>query len=188
MQTRPLDRSDDRSDASFARASSHSHGLLREGLVVGMLGAGAVALWFLLVDLLGGRPLHTPALLGAVLSGAPDAAAAADGDGRVGLAALYTVFHLVAFAALGVLATFLVHRAQRSPSLIALLVMLFAAVEVAFIGFVALLEVQAIGNIAWYQVALGNVVAALAMGWYLVRRHPGIGAHYHRTLATDEAR
>jgi hypothetical protein len=183
MPTRTLDRD----DAPFARTASHSHALLREGITVGMIGAGAVALWFLLVDLLGGRPLHTPALLGAVLSGAPDAALAADGDGRVGLAALYTLFHLIAFGALGVLATFLVHRAERTPSLIALLVMLFAAVEVAFTGFVALLEVQAIGNIAWYQVAIGNVVAALAMGWYLVRHHPGVGAHYRRAFA-DEAR
>ncbi|MGZ8377651.1 MAG: hypothetical protein ACXW61_16430 [Gemmatirosa sp.] len=181
MPTRSLDRD----DAPYARTASQSHGLLREGLTVGMIGAGAVALWFLLVDLLGGRPLHTPALLGAVLSGTSDAAAAVEGDGRLGFAAVYTVVHLLAFGALGVLATFLVHRAQRSPSLIALLVMLFAAVEVAFTGFVALLEVQAIGNIAWYQVAIGNVVAALAMGWHLVRNHPGIGAHYHRAFADD---
>jgi hypothetical protein len=178
-------RSPARDDAPFMRTASHSHGLLREGLTVGMLGAGAVALWFLLVDLIEGRPLHTPALLGAVLSAAPDAALAADGDGRLGLALIYTVFHLIAFGALGVLATFLVHRAQHSPSLIGLLVMLFAAVEVAFTGFVALLEVQAIGSIAWYQVALGNVVAALAMGWYLVRNHPEVGAHYQRAFADD---
>ena len=168
-----------------ARTAPHSHHLLSEGVLTGLVGAGAVAAWFLLVDLLGGRPLHTPALLGAVLTGAPDAALAAEGESRLTLATLYSVFHLVAFCALGVLATFLVHRAERTPSLLALLLMLFAAVEVAFTGFVALLEVQAIGDIAWYQVAVGNVVAAVAMGWFLVRHHPGVGAHFGRMVADD---
>lgn len=181
----PARLDDDR--ALHARTATHSHGLLSEGVLTGLVGAGAVALWFLAVDLLGGRPLHTPALLGAVLTGAPDPALAAEGDGRLGLAALYTLFHVAAFAALGVLATFLVHRAQRTPSLLALLLMLFAAVEVAFTGFVALLEVNAIGDIAWYQVAAGNVVAAVAMGWFLVRNHPGVGAHFGR-MVTDDGR
>ncbi|MDF1504743.1 hypothetical protein [Roseisolibacter sp. H3M3-2] len=166
---------------------THSHGLIREGLATGMLGAVAVALWFLLVDSLAGRPLHTPALLGAVVTGAADPALAADGDGRLGLAALYSLVHVVAFGLVGIAAVFLVHRAERSPSMVALLLMLFAAVEVAFTGFVALLEVNAIGDIAWYQVALGNVVAAVVMGWYLVRSHPAMTAGW-RTLATDDGR
>ncbi len=179
----PARHDDDR--VPHVRTATHAHGLLGEGVQTGLVGAGAVALWFLVVDLLAGRPLHTPALLGAVLAGAPDPALAAEGDGRLGMAALYTVCHLVAFMALGVLATFLVHRAQRTPSLLALLLMLFAAVEVAFTGFVALLEVNAIGDIAWYQVAAGNVVAALAMGWFLVRNHPGVAAHFGRMIADD---
>jgi hypothetical protein len=170
-----------------AAGAAHSHGLIREGLATGMLGAVAVALWFLAVDVFGGRPLYTPALLGAVLTGAPDAAAAAEGASRFGLAAFYSLIHVVAFGVVGVLAVFLVHRAERTPSLLALLLMLFAAVEVAFTGFVALLEVNAIGEIAWYQVAIGNVVAAVVMGWYLLRSHPGVGTSF-RTFATDDGR
>jgi hypothetical protein len=170
-----------------AATAAHSHGLIREGLATGMLGAVAVALWFLVVDVLGGRPLHTPALLGAVLTGAADPGAAAGGGGRLGLAALYSLFHVLAFGLLGVLAVFLVHRAERTPSVLALLLMLFAAVEVAFTGFVALLEVNAIGDIAWSQVALGNVVAAVVMGWYLMRSHPSVGAGF-RSFATDDGR
>lgn len=174
-------------NANFAAAAARPHGLLREGIVTGLVGAAAVAVWFLVVDVLGGRPLHTPALLGAVLSGSPDPAVDADGASRLSYAALYTVVHLIAFGALGILSTFLVHRAERTPSLFALLLMLFAAVEVAFIGFVALLEVNAIGEIAWYQVALGNLVAALAMGWYLIRNHPGVGAHFGGAYVRDDA-
>lgn len=170
-----------------AASTTHSHGLIREGLATGMLGAVAVALWFLVVDTLGGRPLHTPALLGALLTGADDAALAVDTGSRVGLAALYSLAHVVAFGLVGIVAVLLVHRAERTPSLVALLLMLFAAVEVAFTGFVALLEVNAIGNIAWYQVAIGNVIAAVVMGWYLVRSHPNVRGHFSR-FATDDGR
>lgn len=177
----------ERYDEGSVRAvsASHSHGLIREGLATGMVGGVAVALWFLIVDTLGGRPLYTPALLGAVLTGADDAALAVDTGSRLGLAAFYSLFHFLAFGLVGILAVFLVHRAERTPSLIALLIMLFAAVEVAFTGFVALLEVNAIGSIAWYQVAIGNVVAAVVMGWYLVRSHPGMGGYFRR-FATDD--
>ena len=159
------------------------HGLLREGVVTGLLGAAAVALWFLVVDLAQGRPLHTPALLGALVSGSPDPALAAEEGGRAGLAALYSVVHALAFSAVGVLAVFLVHRAQRTPALVGLLLMLFAAIEVAVVAIVAALDVRALGSLAWYQVAVGNLLAALAMGTYLVRRHAGLGRGFGRALA-----
>lgn len=160
---------------THAAAAAAPHSTVREGIVTGLLGAAAVAVWFLLVDAIGGRPLYTPALLGAIVSGVPDAALAAEGADRLSLAALYTPIHLLLFAVLGVVVMFLVHRAQRTPSLLALLLMLFLAFEVAFTGLVALLEQGALGALAWYQIAAGNLVAALAMGWYVVRGHPGLG-------------
>jgi hypothetical protein len=158
---------------------ARSHGLLREGLVTGAIGATAVALWFLLVDVLLGQPLQTPALLGAVVS---NAAAPTSSGETLSLAALYTVVHYAVFAAVGIVATFLVHRADASPSLLGLLLMLFAATEVLFIGVVASLEVDALGSLAWYQVAAGNVVAAAAMGLYLFRRHRGLAASFRRAF------
>lgn len=160
--------------AARAEPRARQHGLIREGIITGVIGAVAVAVWFLVVDLLRGQPLHTPALLGAVVTGAADPIAAAESPGRLGLVALYTLVHAIAFAVVGVIAVFLVHRAERAPALIGLLLMLFAAIEVAFTGFVALLEVRALGDIAWYQVAVGNLVAAVSMGWYLWRSHPDV--------------
>ena len=43
------------------------HSTIREGLVTGVLGAAAVALWYLVVDAAAGRPFHTPNALGGVL-------------------------------------------------------------------------------------------------------------------------
>ena len=162
---------------------SGGHGLLREGIMTGLLGAAAVALWFLVVDLVQGRPLHTPALLGALVSGNADPSLAADGPGVLALAALYTVVHVIAFSLVGVLAVFLVHRAQHTPALLGLLLMLFAAIEVGVVAFIAVLDVQALGSLAWYQVAVGNLLAALAMGAYLARRHAGLGGGFRRAFA-----
>ncbi len=44
------------------------HRTLREGIVAGLLGATAVAVWFLVVDTIAGRPFLTPAMLGASLT------------------------------------------------------------------------------------------------------------------------
>jgi hypothetical protein len=43
------------------------HGILHEGILVGLAGAAAVAIWFFLYDLALATPFRTPALLGAVL-------------------------------------------------------------------------------------------------------------------------
>ena len=38
---------------------------VREGIIAGLIGAALVAVWFLIYDAARGRPLRTPALLGA---------------------------------------------------------------------------------------------------------------------------
>ena len=40
---------------------------LSEGFIAGVIGAGGVALWFLIIDTVSGRPFYTPALLGSAL-------------------------------------------------------------------------------------------------------------------------
>jgi hypothetical protein len=47
--------------------SRQHHDLFREGLITGMVGAAAVAVWFLITDLIQGRPLSTPSILGQVI-------------------------------------------------------------------------------------------------------------------------
>ena len=41
--------------------------VLKEGIVAGLIGAAAVAVWFFVFDLARGRPLLTPGLLGALV-------------------------------------------------------------------------------------------------------------------------
>ena len=78
------------------------HGILYEGILVGLAGAAAVAIWFFLYDLALATPFRTPALLGAVLfEGLRDPAALTI---TPGLVLKYTVVHGLAFLGFGVAA------------------------------------------------------------------------------------
>ena len=42
---------------------------------------------------------------------------------------------------------------------------------------VALIVTPLLGELAWINVAVGNLIAAVGMGWYLWHSHPAIGEH-----------
>jgi hypothetical protein len=170
---------------SSAQPIGPAHSTIREGLIAGGLGALSVALWFLLVDGIAGRALHTPALLGAMVSRIPDPIAASAGPNRFMLAALYTPIHFLLFALFGVLVVFLMHRAKIQPSLLMLALILFAVFEGGFTGLVALLAQSALGDLAWYQVAIGNLIAVIVMARYVWQRHPDVSAIWSRRLDED---
>ena len=170
---------------SSVRPIEPAHSTIREGVIAGGLGALSVAIWFLLVDGIAGRALHTPALLGAMVLRMPDPIAASEGPDRLLLAALYTPIHFILFALFGVLVLFLMHRAKNQPSLLMLALILFVVFEGGFTGMVAILEQTALGELAWYQVAIGNLIAVIVMGWYVWRRHPDVPAIWSHRLDED---
>jgi uncharacterized membrane protein YphA (DoxX/SURF4 family) len=147
------------------------HPVLREGVVAGAIGATCIAVWFFIVDLVAGRPLFTPLTLGralfSVLRPTPS------GFGDFGPILGYTVFHYAAFIAVGFVAAVAARIANHEPSVLLGFAVLFAAFEVGFYALVALLQqASALGTLAWYQVMAGNIIAAAAMGAYMVRVHP----------------
>lgn len=158
--------------------SRQTHSVVREGVVAGVLGATAVAVWFFVVDLIGGHPLFTPSTLGAgllsVFGSSPETQ-------TVNIIA-YTIFHYAVFILVGMLAVVLVHAGERLPSVLAGLMILFVAFELGFYGMVALLEETVLGNFAWYQILAGNLLAAILMGTYLWRGHPAARRSLVRAL------
>ncbi len=147
------------------------HPVLREGVVAGVIGASAIAVWFFIVDIIAGHALFTPATLGrAMLTvfGPPFT-----GDGITVPVIAYTIVHYAAFIVAGIIATLGVRVTEREPSLVFGFLILFAAFEVGFYAFVALLQqASPLGALAWYQVMVGNLLAAATMGIYLWRVHP----------------
>jgi hypothetical protein len=152
--------------------------ILREGFVAGTIGAAAVAVWFLLVDMLNGRPFFTPAMLGsAVFWQATDPSQVVIEYSRI---IGYTMIHVSAFVVVGVMAAALAAEVEVAPPTLFLVVIAFCFFEVGFYILVAILARPILGALAWWNVAIGNGIAALAMGFYLWREHPKIGEELRR--------
>jgi hypothetical protein len=146
--------------------------VLREGVVGGVLGAAVVAVWFLLYDTLAGRPLHTPALLGAaILQGLRDPEAL-----RVSTTVVlgYSVLHGAAFVLFGVLAGVLFAVTEREPLLLLAVFVLFTCFEVFFFGIVMAMDEALVESLGWWTIFVGNILATIAMLAYFLLRHRGL--------------
>jgi hypothetical protein len=143
--------------------------VLREGVIAGCIGAAVVALWFLVFDLARGKPLLTPALLGAVaFSGARTPAGLEISAGPI---LGYTLLHGLAFIAFGVVAASLMAASEREPALLIAVAILFASFEVFFLALEGALGQSVFGALVSWSVLIGNFLAAAAMLGYFLTRH-----------------
>jgi hypothetical protein len=145
--------------------------ILRSGLFAGLLGYETVVVLFAAFNVAGGRsPFYTPAMFGSVLFyGLRDPSALVVSPGPV---LAYNMVHVLAFLALGLLAAWLFSLAERYPvaRFVALFVLLFVAAHL-YAALLIFAEPLLRGS-AWRQIAVASVVAAVVMGWYLLRVHP----------------
>lgn len=146
------------------------HAAWSEGTDAGLLGATVVALWYLLLDLLAGRPLRSPSVLGQLfLTDMPHP------DPRhLDFAAIigYTVVHYAAFMLAGVLTALLVRLAVRSAIARFGLVMLGVTFEVLFYVVVQSVSTE-VGSLFPLWTVLGaNLLATGVVGAYFWRRYP----------------
>lgn len=145
-----------------------------QGLVAGLLGYAAVALFFGIVNLAAGESFfHTAAVLGHGLLGTdPRAAEAVVEPGPV---FAYNGVHLLLFLTFGLVASWLVEEVERHP---VFWYLVFFAFLVGFFYDVALMTLFTLplpaDEITLGSIVAANLVAGLAMGGYLVRRHPGL--------------
>ena len=148
--------------------------IIREGIVAGLIGAAAVAAWFLIVDVIAGRPFFTPAALGsAAFFGLRDPATV-----TVGLQSVlgYTLIHVLLFLVVGVIASAMLAEVSKTPHFAWLLIEFFIVFEFGFYAAVAVAFTPLLERLAWISVAMGNLVAAITMGYYFWHAHPAIGA------------
>jgi hypothetical protein len=143
--------------------------VLREGIVAGVLGAVAVALWFLIVDVARGHPFETPAFLGSALffGAAPSPPVQPTAGPVIG----YTIVHGLAFIAFGIIAASVIKAAEQEPPLVIAVVILFAAFETFFLGIVGVLGQAGREVLPWWEILAGNLFAAIAMLWFFLLRH-----------------
>lgn len=143
--------------------------VLREGIVAGLIGAAVVALWFFVFDILRGRPFLTPTLLGSfVFFGVNTPVGMQPALGPI---LGYTALHGLAFVAFGIMAATMMAMSEREPTLFVAFVVLFAAFEVFFFGVLSVLGQGLQAALVWWSVLIGNLLASVAMLWYLFRAH-----------------
>jgi hypothetical protein len=150
--------------------AERSHSIASEGTDVGIIGGLAVAIWFLILDSIAGRPLMTPSLLGQVVlmgDSTPDTS-----NIVFGAILLYTAFHFVVFALIGMGLVALVHWGTENPIVRYALLPVFLAFEVLFYGLLEVLSERTGELFPFWAVVMANTLAAISMGLYLWIRHP----------------
>jgi hypothetical protein len=147
--------------------------IARDGVVAGLLGAGTVALWFLIFDAVRGQPLTTPALLAAVLL--HGASGGAVPPATWSLVLQYTALHVIAFVVFGLVAAYLIVAAEHEPSLVVALLIFFAGFEVFFVALVMLHGPTLMAEISWWSVLAGNLLASGVMVAYFFLHHRSLG-------------
>jgi hypothetical protein len=144
-------------------------GVLGEGVLVGLVGAGIVAAWFLVYDVVQGAPFRTPSLLGAALF--EGAAGGAAGGVSLPLVLKYTLVHVLAFMDFGWVVAGLFAMADREPVVLFGAFMLLCCFQVAFVALLKITAEWALEPIPWWAILIGNFLATIGMLTVLFPRH-----------------
>ncbi len=154
-------------------STSVSSGLYAEGIIAGMIGAATIAIWFLILDTINGRPLYTPTALGtALFRGGEDLASPQDLQVSWEMTLMYTWVHGLVFAVIGGIASHFLELVEKNPHLGFGILLLFVVLEFGFIVAAFVFAEPILHALAWPAVLIGNLLAAATMGGYLWLRHP----------------
>ena len=154
--------------------------------MIGLIGYGAVALFYSVFDLAAARGvLHTVNVLGrAAFRGLRDPSVLQFPlDLDRGAIFAYNALHLALALAIGVLVAFLVAIAERYPAQRRTVRSVIALGYIVTVVAVGLLTMPVRSVVPWWSIMVANALAALLAGAYLVVRHPGLW----RRLALVEA-
>jgi hypothetical protein len=139
------------------------------------VGAATVAIWFLILDTLQGRPFHTPTILGlAVFRGGEGLQSPATVPVSGEMVVLYTWVHGLVFCVAGGIASRLLAVAEREPNAGFGILLLFVIFMFGFLAVAMIFAESVVKELTWPAILIGNLLAALTMGVYLRRRHPNL--------------
>ncbi len=150
-----------------------------EATWIGLIGAGVVAVWFLVRDVVGGHPLRTPSVLGQVLlmgKSSPNV----DQLDFTGII-LYTAAHLFVFLLLGAVLARLIRWSVENHFVRYALLQVFLAFELFFCMVLLIFSEETRSLFPFSSVLIANTLAALAIGFYLWRHHPDLRESLRRT-------
>jgi hypothetical protein len=142
--------------------------IIIDGAVAGLIGAGVVAVWFLVFDAARGQIFETPVMLAAALLHGSHI----EGISALRLMAEYTVLHFSAFIIAGIIGAQLLEAAENEPALLISLFVFLGAFDVFFIGVVMFLGPAAMREVTWWGIVVANLSATAVMLYYFLSRHP----------------
>jgi hypothetical protein len=158
-----------------------SESTIIRGAIAGALAATAVAIWFLVIDTVEGRPFYTPSFLSSALLGRENMLA------TPAALAFYTVVHFVTFIVIGIGMAWLMRRWEVVATSLMGLMLGLLLFDVVFYAGVLITGVNVVRELGWPEVLVGNILAGLVMMEWLERtgevREVGIGEllRQHRT-------
>ena len=155
--------------ATLPRADSRA-AFIEDGVLAGVLGAGVVAVFFLLLDFLRGHPFYTPTLLGSALFLGKSVESVAAANATMVFA--YTGIHVLLFMVAGVALSWMVSQFVRNPQFGLVLLLVFLLFESVLFGFEVTVVPVLVGALGAWAVGVANIVSAVVMLWFLLRRHP----------------
>ncbi len=152
------------------RARGGAGSIVEDGVVTGLVGGSVVAVWFLLLDFARGVPFFTPSLLGSALfqgRGVEETTAIS-----ATMVFAYTGLHGVLFLIAGLVIAWMFSQFERNPQLGLVLLLLFLLFESIVLGLEVTIVPQLVGALGTWSVAVANLLSAITMFWFLLRRHP----------------
>jgi hypothetical protein len=136
---------------------------IADGVVGGVVAGLVVAVWFLVVDSIAGRPFYTPTALASALT------RQAVGPPTLRLVTAYTVLHFGVFAVLGTAMAGAIAALRTPPRLLLGVLFGLVAQEVAFYAGLMLSDASRVAVVPWPHVVAANVVSGFVLMSYLQR-------------------
>lgn len=163
------------STADTVNESSDMAELIRHiaenGILAGILGAVAVAGWYLVVDIIArGMPFYTPSLLGSVAFAGKEASEITGVDGAALFA--YTGLHGMLFLCAGVGLAWMFTQFERNPQFGLIFFLLFVTFEAILWGVGVSILPDLAGAVGAWTILVANLGSAAVMFSFLLGRHP----------------
>jgi hypothetical protein len=156
--------------------------LILRGAIAGLLGALALAAWFLIVDTVQSTPFYTPTFVASTLLDLAEARA------TFPLLAMYTALHFAVFIAIGIAVAWALDRAHVPAYFLLGLVLGFLLFDLIFYAGVIVSGVNVVRALGWPEVLAGNLIAGTVLMRYLHATGPEAQLHLrdvlrqHRTI------
>ena len=145
------------------------------GIKAGLVGALTIAAWFAILDLAHGQPLYTPTVLGTALfrsgAGLDDPATLSP---SLEMVVSFTWIHMLVFLIVGMAGARLLEMAAQDSHVGFGVLLLFFIFEAGFIVACMLFAEPVLQALTLPAIAIGNLLAALAMGTVFWRAHRSI--------------